>query len=525
MTKVQRWCVFEQELTAGAAYGNPFWDVTVTVGFVSPSGRHSAVEAFWDGGSAWRVRFSPDEVGTWTWSARCSDAADAGLHGPSGRFECAACEGDNPLHRHGPIRVADGGRHLAHADGEPFFWLGDTAWNGVLRASLDDWREYLAARRRQGFSVVQFVGTHWRAASEKTLGRAAFDYRTPAHLDPDFFRALDAKVAAINEQGLVAAPVIFWSFAPDDPGQRLSEPAAIRIARYMVARWGAWSVIWLLAGDGRYDGEAAERWKRIGRAVFADRRDRLVSMHPCGQSTFTELLGGEPWLDFAAYQSGHGDSDEHLRWLQTGPPARQWKRHPPMPFLNIEPNYEGHPGYTHHTIFTDREVRRAAYWSLLVMPPAGITYGCNEIWVWATGEGEPAENHEFINRFGRIRPWRDGLKRRGGEDMRRLREFLGAFQWWRLRPAQQLLAEQPGDADPTRFIAAAMSEDGSTVVAYLPAGGAVKLDAAALRRPARSRWFNPRTGDYLEAPRIEARQQALAAPDDGDWVLLIEPQR
>jgi hypothetical protein len=55
-----------------------------------------------------------------------------------------------------------------------------------------------------------------------------------------------------------------------NPGFALPEDQAILIARYMVARWQAHDVVWILPGDGDFRGEKAEKWKRIGRAVFGD---------------------------------------------------------------------------------------------------------------------------------------------------------------------------------------------------------------------------------------------------------------
>src|SRR5690606_37849599 len=62
------WGVFEQELTATTDHDNPF-TAKVVVQFRGPSGREHARLGFWDGGRTWRVRFCPDEAGTWTWKA------------------------------------------------------------------------------------------------------------------------------------------------------------------------------------------------------------------------------------------------------------------------------------------------------------------------------------------------------------------------------------------------------------------------------------------------------------------------
>ena len=55
------------------------------------------------------------------------------------------------------LEVAPGGRHLQTTAGEPFFWLGDTAWELFHRLDLAEAERYLDARAEQGFNVVQAV--------------------------------------------------------------------------------------------------------------------------------------------------------------------------------------------------------------------------------------------------------------------------------------------------------------------------------------------------------------------------------
>ena len=518
MSEIALWMVFEVALEAGRAHGNPLWDVRVEVAFTSPSGDVRAVEAFWDGGRTWRARFCPDEVGSWKWCSECSDETDAGLHGKEGGFRCVEYEDGNPLYAHGPVRLSESRRHFVHADGTPFFWLADTAWNGGLRSTDEDWERYLQARAAQGFTAVQFVCTQWRGGSSDRLGETAFESPDHVRVNPGFFQRLDAKVAAANQHGLTAAPVMLWTIGETDPGQLLSEESAVRLCRYMVARWGAHHVIWFLGGDGNYKGERAERWKRTGRAVFGDRHDRLVTMHPCGQTWVAPEFRGEPWFDFIGYQSGHGDSPQHLRWLAMGPPAQDWDAEPVLPIANLEPNYETHISYHTKTRFTDREVRRAAYWSLLVSPPAGVTFGHNAIWNWGE-EPQLPEGHEGL---GMVGPWHSGLDTPGIRSMTLLRTFFGSLPWTELRPAPQILADQPGTEAPHLFVSAAATEDRAVAVVYLPEGGAVALDTSGLRAPASARWWDPRKGEYHDGGPLAAGVQEWVAPDEGDWVLLIE---
>ncbi|MEW6357491.1 MAG: DUF4038 domain-containing protein [Planctomycetota bacterium] len=515
MASVEQWCVFETYLRNDRNYKNPFLDVEVKVHFTAPSGKIEVIDAFWDGGSRWGIRLSPDEVGEWRWQTESSAPDDAGLHNQTGRFRCVPYEGDNPLYRHGPVRLSANRLHFEHADGTKFFWLADTAWNGVLRSTSEDWSLYIKTRKEQKFSAIQFVSTQWRGLKRGPHDSVAFVQGERLELNPHFFEHLDPRVKAINGHGLVAAPVILWALREDDPGMILSEEDAIRVARYIVARWGAYQVVWILGGDGHYDGEKAERWKRIGRPVFGNRRDRLVTMHPCGRSWVANEFNDEEWFDFIGYQSGHGSSERDLRWLTEGPPATDWRRDPPRPVVNLEPNYEAHPSYQTKEIFTDREVRRAAYWSLLVSPTAGVTYGHNAVWVWQKEPGL-ADGHE---RLGIVQPWITGLTPPGAQSMTMLHQFFASLPWWMLHPAPKLLAEQPGKADPARFIAAAKSEDDSCTIVYLPAGGVVRLTVGMTDRMTRARWFNPRTGECANGGPISSK---YAAPDDMDWLLVLD---
>ena len=196
-------------------------------------------------------------------------------------------------------------------------------------------------------------------------------------------------MAAINRHGLVTALVLLWACTEQDLGYYLPEDDAIKLARYMVARYGAYPVIWMLGGDGDYRGEKAEQWKRIGRAVFRSNSPWLVTMHPGGQQWVADEFRGESWFDFISYQSGHGDNSQHLRWLVEGYPAKQWRKYPPKPVINQEPNYEAHVAYHSRQIFDAHKVRRALYWSLLVAPTAGVTYGHHGIWPWTEELGVP----------------------------------------------------------------------------------------------------------------------------------------
>ncbi len=498
--------VFEAEFTSTAAYTDSIRDVTLTVTFAGPENEKTVVPAFWDGGRSWRVRFSPQTPGAWHFVTHSTDGSNDGLHGQVGSFDAPPYTGDLPLLCHGSIRAGQSGTHLVHTDGTPFFWLADTAWNGVLRAKAADWEVYLAERRRQGFTAIQTVITQWRAFPQDAAGELAFTGTENIRINPAFYQRIDDKLAAIARHGLLPSPVLVWACTPHDPGHYLSAADCAHLAQYEVARYAAYRPIWILGGDGEYRGEQAQKWIETGRAVFGESGEQPVTMHPRGINWPGEDLRNEKWLTFHSYQSGHGDGDEHLRWLQSGPPAANWNISPVKPVINQEPNYEDHLAYHSRQPFSAQQVRRALYWSLLLSPTVGVTYGHHGIWPWMEEAGVPADHPNS----GVAPTWQEALQSEGATGVVHLASFFAEIDWPALRPAQHLLAEQPGDAQPNRFIAAAQSEAG-VVVVYTPDGTPLHLT----RTLKRARWYNPRTGLWSEA----GAGTLFTPPTGDDWLL------
>ena len=522
---IVRWGLFEASFISTQKYDNPFQDVDLFVTFTSPSQRTSAVRGFWDGGNVWRVRFSPDELGSWTYTTRASPDTDRGLHARTGSFGAVANTGDTRFDRHGPVRVSDSRTFLEHADGTPFFWLADTAWNGALRATREEWLHYADVRTLQGFTAVQWVATQWRAAPDgDRLKERAFTSQDRIVINPSFFQRLDEKAVALNRSGLLNTPVLLWAIGSGsnpgvNPGFALPDNQAVRLAQYMVARWQGYDVVWILPGDGDYRGERAEKWKRIGREVFGAAPHAPVMLHPGGMHWVLQEFLQEPWLDVHGYQSGHGDDDRTLRWMTEGPPSTDWRIEPRRPFINLEPPYEHHIAYQSKQPIPAELVRRAIYWSLLNAPVAGTSYGGHGVWGWDDGTGPPVDHPNS----GTPLPWKQALVMPGAEQMAHVAGVFTSIDFWRLRPARDALAEQPGESSPARFIAAAASPERDLFVAYTPEPGVILVKAGSL--PASpARWVDPRTGARTTAVSTEAGSVIrFETPGPGDWLLLIAP--
>jgi hypothetical protein len=516
--KVGVWTKYEKAFESDRTYGNPLYDVQeFSVAFTSPTGRVKRIHGFWDGGRDWKVRFCPDEKGTWTFRSRCSDEKNDGLHGVEGSFECVANDSDFDIYAKGTIVRPKGCYYLTHADGTPFFFTACTAWNGALKSTEDAWTQYLSHRFAHGYNVIQFVTTQWRGGDKDAEGQVAFEGCGRIRINPAFYQRLDRKVDQINEHGLVAAPVLLWTLQWGagrelSPGYYLPDDAAILLARYMVARYGGHQVIWILGGDGRYVDEYEQRWKNIGRGVFGDEHPGVVAQHPHGRSWIGNAYADEDWLDVVGYQSSHSNAKGTVEWITKGPPANNWDKIPARPIINMEPCYE-EIGFR----IDAKDVRNASYWSVLATPTAGITYGANGIWPWIR-EGEEILNHRHASG---VTPWHKSINFPGSIQIGYLAEFMRTLPWWELKPAQDLLVEQPGDETFNHFISVAQTDDAEMIVAYLPIRTTIKL-YNRLGHEYRGQWFNPVSSDSFTA-HVEYRDGLIevTSPQDSDMILTL----
>ncbi|MFB3785397.1 MAG: DUF5060 domain-containing protein [bacterium] len=143
--------VFEITLAQDHRYMNPFFDVTITVDFISPGGRSISIGGFYygpadhaegsPGTETWKARFAPAEAGEWAFAYRFE--GKGGIHATgSGKF--TAVKGKNPqpgfVRRHptNPFRWIFENGEPYHPIGVQDCW-GDNNDNGSVldQASME----------------------------------------------------------------------------------------------------------------------------------------------------------------------------------------------------------------------------------------------------------------------------------------------------------------------------------------------------------------------------------------------------
>jgi hypothetical protein len=513
---VAKWDCFEHSFKSRLVYSNAVQEVSLRVVFTSPLGETSEVDGFWDGGKTWRVRFSPDQPGRWKFTTVCSDGANDGLFNQSGEFICTAAVGITRFKKHGPVRVARDHRHLEHADGTPFFWLADTAWNGARQAELKDWEFYAGTRARQRFSVAQWAVVQ----GDDTVNQSAYaGFPDRIAINADFFKRLDARLEVLNQAGILGAiaPILELQ-SEKGTGVPLPDDQAELLVRYVVARWGAEPVAWLIAFEGESAGKNVGRWKRIGQAVFGSRAHAPVVLFTGQTQWLFDEFRDETWVDVFGYQTVTGDTDDALKWTFTGPFTAEWKKQPTRPLIPFAPYENGVVGQSGKRFGSD-EVRHALYWSLLLAPPAGVSYGGQGVVNWDSAVGPKDEQTGVSD----LPMWRKALFMPVAKQMLPLASFMNSIEFWRLRPDQKAVASQPGQQSPGRFITAAGTEDHTLSVAYVPEDRTLDLFQEGLPRSPTVSWLNPRTGENSAAVGVVGgRSSQFPTPDAGDWLFVAK---
>jgi hypothetical protein len=511
---------FEYEFKSSKEYSDPIYQVqNFEIIFTSPTGVKKTVRGFWDGGNSWKVRFMPDEIGTWVFVSSSSDKENAGLNNIEGDFECTKPESKLDLYQKGPIVHFPGSYQLNHQDGTPFFWTACTAWNGALKSTQEEWDYYLKNRLENSYNTIQLVTTQWRGSEKNGEGEVAFTGSGHIQINPEFFKRIDERVEEANRKGLLVSPVILWALPFGEgtefsPGYYLPIREAVILAKYIVARYQGNHVLWNLGGDGKYYGDLEDRWKSIGEQVFGEGKYQgLMTLHPHGLSWVGDTYEDEPWYEVYTYQSSHSKAEGTVNWINNGPVSDRWSKIRPLPFINTEPLYEDI-----RKDASPQDIRNAWYWSVFAAPVAGITYGANGIWPWLR-EGEEIENH---GPSGHVTRWKESLELPGSIQMGYLNQLFSKFNWWELKPNQSLLIHQPGEESFDQFVSVLSDPESKLVLVYSPQKGDFQIKPI-WKSSYKVTWFNPASNEYLSGESIQMNQiMTFENPFEEDAVLILE---
>lgn len=520
----------EWSYASGKTYPDPSNEIELDVVFTAPGGQWR-VPAYWAGGSEWRVRFAPPAPGTYRFKTVCSDAANTDLHGLEGTLEASAYAGDNPLLAHGAVQVAPDRRRFQHADGTPFFWLGDTWWMGFTRRLgwPDDFQLLAADRAAKGFSVIQIVAGLYPdmpAFDQRGANEAGFPWEADfARINPAYFDMADLRVQWLVRCGMAPCIVGCWAYYLPWMGVEKMK----QHWRYLIARWGAYPVVWCLAGEAampyylsetKDEDKAAQRagWTELGRYVREiDPYHRPVTIHPSSRAR--DEVADDGILDFEMLQTGHGGAHSIPNTIESV--ISECRRTATMPVLVAEVSYEG-IGHG-----SSDEVQRIAFWGSVLSGSAGHTYGANGIWQVNT-RTQPFGPSPHGGTWG-DQPWEDACRLPGSGQLGLAKRLLERYQWWRFEPHQEWICPAAGEDDYFGPYAAGIPGEVRVIYFWHPtAPWSNTMLVRNIERSARYRafFFDPRHGREYPLgpvqPDAEGAWPVPVQPTMQDWVLVLE---
>ncbi len=421
------------------------------------------------------------------------------------------------------LEVSDNGRYLQRETGEPFFYMGDTAWAIFHRLNKDEVDQYLTDRAEKGFTVIQAVVLSelngiYTPNANGDMPLTDLDLAQP---NEAYFKHVDYVVEKANSLGMTVGMLPSWGHYWRDGDRLIFTPEnAKTFGKFLGTRYQENDVIWILGGDSnaRSDAERANIEAMAMGLGAGDKGKHLITFHPRGPGQSSVQFKDAEWLDFYMNQSSHAAPNhdtglyaEYDRSLDVVKPT-----------LDGEPRYEGIPvgfynkGHDPRIRFNDDDARQAAWWSVLA-GAAGHTYGNNNVWQMWSPKHEPA--------IGANIPWSEAIEHPGARQMGYMRRFMEEHHFETLVPDQSLILDGP--VHGAGKIRAARSEDGARIIAYSPRGEALTLGLNNLSSAMHKQvWFDPRYGVSYEFRNEQSHGiQSFVPPTSGkgeDWVLLLE---
>jgi CubicO group peptidase (beta-lactamase class C family) len=475
---IGQWDRFEACAKNPTSYRDPYRDVTLNVTYQSPDGQKTQFWGFYDGDGTWKIRFMPDQMGTWKYDAVFSDGSGQ----ISGTFECAPSDigGMIGADEANPMWFGyKGGQHVLVRS----FHVGDRFfaenWPDENRRAFLDWAQ------GQGYNMLS-VASHYLNRDTKGRGRG---WQTPDlwPLNAAEYQKMEAIMDDVAERRVMIYPFAGFfgqnSDFPTDPQEQT------QYIKYTLARMGPyWNVLFNVAGPepvlkppAFQNAMKAADINRLGRQIRElDVFGHLVSIHnPSDDDPFKD----EDWLGFVTLQGWKGTD---LRQISQG----MLKNH-----HNAKPLYAQEvlwPGNMHHDIQRQVDIRKKAF--VLMMSAAAINY--------ADMDGDSSTGFSgSMDLSDRKQACHDIVKK--------VWDFFETIPFYRMSPSQRIVDN-----------GFCLSQEGRYYLVYLPDGGKVNVSLEAGWY--KVTWINAQdTSDRRSAGMTDGRQ-GLSAPDEGDdWLLFL----
>lgn len=488
LRQVPQWGRFETAVRNDRHYSDPYTDVTLAVTYTKPDGDTVTFWGFYDGDHTWRLRFMPDQVGTWKYTARFSD----GTGRDHGAFECVASDvpgmisqyEDNPIWfafgSNRPVVIRSlhvGDRLFADRDNS----ITGESWSASRRKALLDWA------RRQGYNMLS-IASHYLNRDSEGRGRG---WDTPDLWDAEKhrphwreYRAMERVLDDLASRRMTVYP--FAGFFGRDSDFPQDEDSQLLYIRYTLARLGPyWNVLFVVGGpEPRLKGRpylSTDNINRLGRKIKSlDVFGHLLSVHnPTGDDPFKDM-------DWTSYGILQGPKTTDRRTLSRG---LLRNHHAAKPLYAQETLW---PGNKYHPQYTPDDIRKNAF--VMMMSAAAINLG--------DMNGNSSSGFSGTLDLDRKVQQRHDI-------VKQVWDFFETVPYYRMKPRPDLVDAGFCLADPAR-----------EYLVYLEQPPMVSVDIE--KGTYEVQWINARDTRDIRDEGITTTGSDLASPQEGDdWLLRL----
>ncbi|MCY7351994.1 MAG: glycoside hydrolase family 140 protein, partial [Cytophagaceae bacterium] len=343
------------------------------------------------------------------------------------------------------LKVSDNKRFLVKADGTPFFWLGDTAWELFHRLKREEAEMYFKKRAEQGFTVIQAVALAELDGlrTPNAYGQMPLQNDDPNKPNEAYFKYVDELIDLAAKNNLYIGLLPTWG----DKLNKMQWGKGPEIFNPTNARsYGKWignryktrtNIVWILGGDRnpRPGSPDVETWQNMAAGIqegVGGLDKALMTYHPqpVDHGSSSNWFHNDNWLDINMMQNGHCRDQRNYDKM-----AEVYALTPVKPVLDGEPIYEDHP-----VCFNPKElghsnaydVRKYAYFDVFA-GAFGHTYGCHSVWQMWDKTREPVNLP--------LKPWNESLELNGARQMQHLRTLIESRPFLDRVPDQTMLVD------------------------------------------------------------------------------------
>ncbi|MCW8850943.1 MAG: DUF5060 domain-containing protein [Melioribacteraceae bacterium] len=323
---VEQWSVFQLTIKTSPSE-NHYMETELSAVF--SNGEDSIkVPGFYDGSGEFKIRFSPNKQGEWSY---LTESNVGELSSKEGKFNCVAPTGTN----HGPVKPFNT-FYLNYADGTTFYSVGTTAyqWTSVKQNIQEKTIETLKNAPFNKIRMCVFPKSY-RYGNDTEPWMLPFKIQDDENVldEPnyEFFQNFDKRVEQLMNMGIQADVILFhpydkWGYSK--MGKEMNE----KYVRYMIARISAYrNVWWSMANEWDVPRIKDEiDWDGIGSMLQKeDPHQRLRGIHNWYHDESHFYDHSRPWIT-------HVSAQTYLFFN-----AIKWRNKYQKPILFDEMRYEG----------------------------------------------------------------------------------------------------------------------------------------------------------------------------------------